>query len=146
MTWSSTTPRIPSTVIPFDAADDGDVADLDVLVRDDDPAEDDRARVADELLAAVDEQRALVDAGREMHDRRLVRVPEPARRRERRGRRGDHERAAAQAELAAVLRVREPPRRQQRVAEHLREHPRGREETERDRERRAGSAARRRPP
>ena len=75
VTSSRTVPWTPSTVIPFVAAEHGDVADLDVVVRNDDPAADDRARLALEDLALPDHERAPVDAGGERHDRRQPHVP-----------------------------------------------------------------------
>src|SRR5262249_62204864 len=64
---------------PVLTSHDGDVADSDVIVADDDAAEHDRAGIADEVLAPVDEERALVYAGAEPHRRRQVVPPEPAR-------------------------------------------------------------------
>ena len=120
---------------PVHAADDAHVADLHVVVPDDDPAEDDRTGVADEMLATIDDERALVHAGGEVHGRRQVRVPEAARGGERCGDGGGEQRAGA-AELTAVLGVRGAPERQQRVAEHLRDDPAECEERHGDGERR----------
>ena len=141
LTWSSTTPRMPSTVMPLTPPTTVTWLISTFLCATTMPPRTIAPGSPTSFSRRDDHERALVDARREVHDRRQVRVPEPSRRGERRRHRRDRERAAAQAELAAVLRVREPPERQHRVAEQLRAHPRGREQPERDHERRARPVA-----
>ena len=69
-----------------------------------------------------------------MHGRREVQVPKHARKRERHDDAQREHRASA-TELTAVLRVREPPPRQERVSKNLRERPADRKQGERERER-----------
>ena len=55
---------------PVRAADDGHVLDLDIVVRNDDAAVNDGARLALEHLALPDHERTLVDACAQIHHRR----------------------------------------------------------------------------
>ena len=103
-------------VDPVLAADHRDVAYGHAARADDDAAADDRARLADEHLPSRDHDRPLVDARREMHDRRAERICSRARAGERRPDE-DRCRQAQPAELAPVLGVAEPQQRQPGVAE-----------------------------
>ena len=87
---------------PVLAAADGHVADGDVVGRDHDPAADDRPGLARDRLRVVEDERPLVDPGREVDGRRLDGPGGPDDR-EQRDRRGGRERRAGAAELAAVL-------------------------------------------
>ena len=120
---------------PVLAAADGHVADGDVVGRDHDPAADDRPGLARHRLRVVEDERPLVDPGREVDGRRLdgPRRPDD---REQRDRRGGRERRAGAAELAAVLGPGESQQRQAGVRQHLEHEPRAGEEAERGVERR----------
>ena len=91
---------------------------------------------ADDRLGVVEDERALVDAGREADRRRLDRPGDPEHR-EQRHRRGRREAETGAAELAAVLRPRQAEEGEARVREQLREQPRRREEEQRRPQRRA---------
>ena len=112
------------------AAEDGHVADLHAARAHDDPAAHDRARLADEVLAPVDHERALVDARAQVHGRRAVGPGDPAREREQRERER-RRRGAGGAELAAVLAVGQPQAREDGMDEHLGGEPARRVEGER---------------
>src|SRR5437763_4514620 len=115
-------------------ADDGDVLDGDIGVAHLDPADNDRAAVADQPLAPVDHERTAVDSRSEVDSRGQMRVPDAACDDE--GQRdGRSERDARAAELAAVLRVGETKPWEDRLAEDLCEEPRRSEQGERNRKR-----------
>ena len=124
---------VPITVHgdPVLAPDDAHVADRHVRVPHDDPPDDHRRVAPDEVLAPIDDQRAARDAGREVDDGREVRPPDRSGGGEGHGDRGaDGE--PCPAELASILCVRQPPERQQPVAENLRRDPACGEQGERD--------------
>ena len=112
------------------AAEHGHVADRDVVGLDPDAAADDCARVADERLRLVEDERPLVHAGREPHDRRLG---DPGHAEDREERRGDgrREREPRAAQLSAFIRVVEPQDRQSRMDDDLRDEPRAGKEQQR---------------
>ena len=113
----------PSTVDPVLAADDGDIADRDVVGAHDDPAADDGSRLARRGTS----RRSITsgpwcDPGREVHGRRAAR-PRGAGAAERERRARQPRRAPQRAELAAVLGVAQAEEREAGVAENLRHDP-----------------------
>ena len=125
---------------PVRAAEHGDVADLDVVVRDNDPAADDRTRLALQDLALPDHERPLVYAGGERHDRRQPHVPRRGGADEREQDSSRSSRADA-AELSAVLCVTEPKQREAGLSEDERREPACSEECERRHQRRVQAEA-----
>ena len=125
---------------PVRPPEHGEVADLDVVVRYDDPAADHRARLTLQDLALPDHERSLVYAGGERHDRREAHVP-------RRGGadEGEQDRCgsgrADAAELSAVLCVTEPKQREAGLSEDERRKPACSEECERRYQRRVQAEA-----
>ena len=115
------------------AAEDGQVAHRHVVGADQDAAADDGTAALQDLRA-VEDERACDRAAVQVDDGRLG-GPGGAEDGQERDGCGRGERVAAAAELAAVVAVGEVERRQEGVADHLREQPREDEEPERRAER-----------